>query len=88
MGAIRIEIEADAGHGCDRNIPDGRHVHGCRKMGCIDCEVRRFVEYIRMAALGTVTKAQLVHFPGEGHQVIDDLTTGKRIGSFAITAAR
>lgn len=83
MAAFRIEIEADGGHGCDRRSGESQHVHGCRKMDCVDCELRRFLEHLRVKNLARISVAKLIHYPGEAHQVIDDLVTGKRHGRFA-----
>ena len=86
MGNSRIEIEVWGNHGCDRNIKDGGKVIGCGRMGCVDCETRRFVKQLQSS--NSVTSARLIHWPKPGtaeplpHTVIDDLLSGARSGSF------
>lgn len=82
MGLYRVEIEAMGGHGCQREIKDGGEVYGCGSFGCPDCNVRRFVNILRLLLGNTVSKAVLTHWPGEASQVQDDLLTRKRTGSF------
>lgn len=81
MGNFRIVIEAVGGHGCQREVKDGGEVYGCRRMGCPDCETRRFVEELKRSQ-SSVDKATLTHWPGQPGEVVDDLVSRKRSGSF------
>lgn len=80
MGTFRIEITANGGHGCSRDIKDGGNVAGCGQKGCPDCETRVFVEYLKQR--NSVVAAVLIHWPGEPGEVQDNLLTGVRKGSF------
>lgn len=82
MGRYRIEIQAVGGHGCQREVKDGATITDrCGNASCPDCLARSFVEDLR--ALGeNVEGAKLIHWPDEPSQVIDDLVTGVRQGSF------
>ncbi len=80
MGRYRIEIVAVGGHGCNRDIKEGGTSYGCGRMGCPDCEARRFVRELQRSQ--TVEKAEFTHWPGTPTEVRDDLLTGKRGGSF------
>ena len=80
MGNFRIEIEAVGGHGCSRNFKDGEKVFGCRRMDCPDCLTREFVE--KLNSKMSVSSATFTHWPGQPVQVVDDLLTGIRKGSF------
>lgn len=81
MGTYRIEVQAAGGHGCQREIADGSKVYGCNKMGCPDCEARRFVELLKSQGQN-IESATLTHWPGQESQVIDDLVTKIRHGNF------
>lgn len=81
MGMYRIEIEATGGHGCQREVKDGGEVYGCGHRNCPDCAARAFVEELKRQG-SQVEKATLTHWPGEPGQVVDDLLTRKRSGSF------
>lgn len=81
MGTFRIEIEAVGGHGCQREVGYGGVVAGCQRMGCPDCETRRFVALLRSQG-NSVGSATLRHWPGEPTEVRDDLLSGKREGGF------
>lgn len=70
MGDFRIEIEATGGHGCDRDAKEGMQVHGCGRMGCPDCELRRFLN--SPGFKGTLKSARLVHWPGQTTEVVDE----------------
>lgn len=80
MGRFRITITAVGGHGCQREIKDTGRVHGCRRMGCPDCETRRFVELMKQQ--NSVEGATITHWPGQPSQVEDNLLSGVRTGSF------
>ena len=83
MGNFRIEIEAVGGHGCQREIKDGGEVYGCKAMGCPDCEARRFLkQFLAATGITAPVKATFTHWPGQPSEVVDDLHTGIRKGSF------
>lgn len=82
MGNFRVEIEAVGGHGCAREIKDGRRVYGCGQRGCVDCEAREFVKFLERQGY-QVVKAELTHWPGSETEVKDDLKTGIRKGNFS-----
>lgn len=81
MGTYNIEIEAVGGHGCQREVKDGGDVYGCQRMGCPDCETRRFIKMLRDGG-SSVSIAKLTHWRGTESEVQDDLLTRKRKGSF------
>jgi len=81
VGTYNIEIEATGGHGCQREVKDGQKVFGCQRMGCPDCETRRFVKTLRDSG-SSVSVAKLTHWPGQESEVQDDLLTGIRRGEF------
>lgn len=81
MGQYRIEIIAVGGHGCERGITDGQTSPGCQRMGCPDCEARRFVRQLQTQG-NSVEKAELTHWPGTAGEVRDDLLSGRRTGNF------
>lgn len=75
MGQFRFEFTATGGHGCQRDAKEGEKFYGCRRMGCPDCECKRFVEH--MKALGfPVERATFTHWPGTETEVVDDLASG------------
>jgi len=80
MGDFRIVIDATGGHGCQREIKDGGQVYGCQSLICPDCLTRDFVE--RLARKMPVRSATFIHWPGEAGEVVDDLLTRVRRGSF------
>lgn len=81
MGQFRLEITAVGNHGCERQVGDQGTVYGCRRMGCVDCQTREFVE--RLKAQGcSVEQAKLTHWPGTESEVADDLITRRRHGTF------
>jgi hypothetical protein len=84
MGNFRIEIDAVGGHGCERETKDGGTVKGCGQPTCPDCMARKFVADLKAAGMfsNTPAAAKLTHWPGTKEQVVDDLLTGKRSGSF------
>jgi hypothetical protein len=77
MGQYRLSVTAVGPHGDHRDIKDGGVVVGCESDTCFDCRIRRFV-----AALGNLEEATLTHWPGKPDEVVDDLVTGVRKGSF------
>lgn len=83
MGQFKIEIVAVGGHGCQRELKDGKEVWGCRSMGCPDCRTREFVyKVLKELANCNVESAKIVHWPGTPGEVTDDLMTKIRHGSF------
>jgi hypothetical protein len=81
MGTFKIEITAVGGHGCQREIKDGGTVYGCGRRDCPDCEARAVIDALRRISC-SIEEAKLTHWPGEPGQVVDDLLTRKRSGSF------
>ena len=82
MGNFTIEIEAVGGHGCQREVKDGGEVSGCGRMGCPDCEARRFLKQFLQVTGATFVKGTLTHWPGQPSEVVDDLHTRIRKGNF------
>lgn len=85
MGVFRVEIEAVGDHGCQRNVKDGGTVvTACGHPGCVDCLVRGFVRQLEAAGVnfGNGGHAELLHWPSTAAEVVDDLLTGRRTGSF------
>ena len=80
MGQYRVEVVAVGGHGCQREVKDGGTVTGCGGSYCPDCAAREFVDGLKRR--GHIERATLTHWPGTKEEVIDDLLTGKRKGSF------
>lgn len=81
MGDYRIEINAQGGHGCQRELGNGCVVEGCGRPGCPDCLVRKFVADLK-AHGNTVKDALLIHWPYGPGTVLDNLLTKERSGSF------
>ncbi len=81
MGRFRIEITAVGGHGCQRELKDGAQVPGCGQPTCPDCQARALVASLQRTG-NSVQQATLTHWPGDPHEVVDDLLTGVRKGSF------
>lgn|ERR1700694_5065483 len=89
MGHFRLNMLAVGGHGCQREKGDGIAVLGCNNPHCPDCITR---EYIRRLQRGgsTIVSAKLTHWPADEpglgyvkeNEVVDDLLTGVRVGSF------
>lgn len=73
MGDFRIEIEGSGTHGCARNAkPGGPPFYGCGKMGCVDCELRRFLS--EPSFRNAVRTVVLIHYPDTPNEVIDEYT--------------
>ena len=81
MGNFKIEVDAAGGHGCQREIKDGGIVQGCGLPTCPDCLARNFVAELRARGFAP-TSATFTHWPGEETEVVDDLVTHTRKGSF------
>ena len=80
MGDFIVRVKATGGHGCQREIKDGELVPGCGQAGCPDCTARRFVQELKKTCM--MQEATLTHWPGDKSEVVDDLLTGIRKGSF------
>lgn len=82
MGHYRIEIQAVGGHGCHRDeVKDGQEITApCGNASCPDCKAGAFVQDLRKTE--NVESAKLIHWPDTPEQVVDDLVTGVRQGSF------
>jgi hypothetical protein len=81
MGDFRIEITAIGGHGCQRDRGDGQKVLGCLRVGCPDCETRRFLQTLHRFGV-SIKAAEITHWPGDPNEVRDDLMTAIRTGTF------
>lgn len=82
MGNFTIEIKAVGGHGVDRDKKDGEEVDfGIAGQFTPEAIAQRVVaELDRFGS--TVESAKIIHWPGEESEVVDDLITGVRKGSF------
>jgi hypothetical protein len=81
MGMFRVSVQAVGGHGCQRDLKDGQEVAGCGQPTCPDCIARGFVDELKRTGT-SVEKATLTHWPDTPSQVVDDLLTKVRSGSF------
>lgn len=81
MGTFLVEVKAVGGHGCQREVKDGEEVYGCQSMDCPDCIVREFVEKLKDKG-SNVEIATITHWPEQDGEVVDDLLTKMRKGSF------
>lgn len=91
MGTFAVHVVAAGNHGCQRDKKDGEVVDGCGSPTCVDCITREFVAKLKASGasfFGGYTdpelngRATITHWPGAPSEVIDDLLTGKRKGSF------
>ena len=74
MGQFRLEIVAQGGHGCQREVKDGGTVFGCGRQGCPDCEFTAMLaDYARRSG-ATILSARIVHWPGTSNEVVDELS--------------
>ena len=92
MGDFRIIINAVGGHGQDRNKKNGETVD-FSKDGTTSPEAiaKEFVDKLKASGVN-VEEASVIHWPldnyggqlknGRINQIVDDLLTGKRTGSF------
>jgi len=92
MGDFRIVIEAVGGHGQDRDKKTGDVVDfSLGGPSCPEALALKFIEAMKEAGMGP-TSAYIVHWPLDNYggqlknnrssQIMDDLLTGKRNGSF------
>lgn len=83
MGNYRITINAVGGHGQDRSKGHGETVdfsaHSDRSPEAI---IKRAVEELK-ASGNTVSEATVHHWPGSSLEILDNLLTGRRTGSFS-----
>jgi hypothetical protein len=89
MGHYKLDVLAVGGHGCQREKGDGVAVLGCNRSDCPDCIIREMLRRLQRSG-NTVHRARLTHWPAdEGlgmlkeNEVVDDLSSGMRLGSFA-----
>jgi len=80
MGQYRFVFSAIGGDGCRPDQGDGSRVFGCGLRSCPDCEMRAFVQTMRVMGQ-RVQEALLIHSPGQPDQVIDNLLTRIRNGN-------
>lgn len=79
MGNYRVIINAVGGHGQDREKGHGEQVDFGENTP--EAIVKDAVEKLR-ARGESVTEATVHHWPGSTTEVVDNLLTGKRTGSF------
>lgn len=81
MGTFVTTVRAVGNHGCQREKKDGELVIGCGQAGCTDCITREYVAKLR--SIGTsIVEARVHHWPDGDKQIVDNLLTAKRLGSF------
>jgi hypothetical protein len=81
MGTFLITIQATGGHGCQRDKGDGSLLDLCGDPRCPDCMARACLTQLKGIGCA-IESATLTHWPGTPQQVVDDLKTGVRHGSF------
>lgn len=87
MGQFRVTVEAVGNHGCrrDEHRKDPMSVVvGCGQPYCTDCITREYVKRLQ-ASGASVSEATIHHWPGTNggdSEVVDNLITMRRIGSF------
>lgn len=82
MGNFKIEISAVGGHGQDRSKKEGEIVNFYADGNTTpDAIAKTLVETLRVFNIN-VEVAEIIHWPGEEGEVIDDLLTGERKGNF------
>lgn len=90
MGDFRIIIDAVGGHGQDRGKKDGEIVNfNAHGESAPEAIAERFVKEMKDNGVN-VTGAKVVHWPADnypdsreaGAEIVDDLLTGVRKGSF------
>lgn len=81
MGTFRIIIQGTGGHGVHRGAQNGETVDFTADGGNTpDALAKEFVD--NLAQHATLSEATITHWPGQSSQVLDDLLSGKRAGSF------
>jgi hypothetical protein len=82
VGNYRIVINAVGGHGQDRGKGHGENVDfAADNENAPEAIMLRAVEALK-ATGNSVTEATVHHWPGTGSEVVDNLLTGRRCGSF------
>lgn len=92
MGDFRIVIEAVGGHGQDRDKKTGDIVDfSIGGQNCPEALALKFIETMKEQGM-TPNQAYIIHWPLDNYggqlknnrnsQIVDDLLTGKRNGSF------
>jgi hypothetical protein len=84
MGMFRATVVATGNHGCQRDehrAAPGADVEGCGRADCTDCITREYVARLK-ASGATIQEASIHHWPGQMGEVVDNLVTKKRIGTF------
>lgn len=84
MGQFRVTVIAVGNHGCQRDEQrkdPKMDVEGCGQPNCTDCITREYVAKLK-ASGGSVSEASVHHWPGTHGEVLDNLLTKKRTGSF------
>ncbi len=65
MGDFRMTIEAQGGHGCDRQAKEGEQLmSSCGREGCPDCMFARFVSEMQRAGMRPY-RATFQHWPAD-----------------------
>lgn len=73
MGRFRFIMDAVGGHGCERQLGEGKEIYGCSNLNCPDCRIREFVKDFK-AHNNNVELAIIIHWPEQpaedatGHQ--------------------
>ncbi len=87
MGQFRVTVVAVGNHGCGRDgVRSGEGMMPCGQANCTDCITRRYVADLK-ASGAALSEATVHHWPGTKGEVIDNLLTGIRTGSFVGPAA-
>jgi hypothetical protein len=82
MGNFRIVINAVGGHGVDREVKEGEVVnHFAEGLQTPDAMAKLFVTFLQANGISP-DSAELIHWPGEDSEVIDDLISSVRKGNF------
>jgi hypothetical protein len=84
MGQFRVTVTAVGNHGCQRDehrANPAMVITGCGQPNCTDCITREYLARLR-ASGGSVEQAHIHHWPGQEGEVLDNLITQKRTGSF------
>jgi len=91
MGDFRIVINGIGGHGQDRDKKNGEIVNFQEDPSSPDALAENFVKALKEKGI-SIEDASIIHWPLDNYggqlknersqQIVDDLQTGKRIGSF------
>lgn len=80
MGNFRVVIEAVGGHGQHRHLGNGETVQDWPE-GTPEAIIAEAVKELRNKGC-SIAEATFHHWPNADQQVLDNLLTGKRTGSF------